>query len=77
MNRYERPFELDALIEIEPKPGVVRIDRGDHITLENREGVQNYDPREVLAYLQDLLKQITADDDNLLWQVRHILPKEA
>lgn len=77
MREYERPFELPVLIEIEPKSGVETRELGDHVVLESREGRQNYDPRETIAYLQDLLKQITADDDSLLWQVRHILVRES
>lgn len=73
---YERPFELAVVIEVEPKPGVEVRELGDHIVLDTEAGRQNYDPRETIAYLSELLRRVTDVDDELLWRVRHILVKE-
>lgn len=73
---YEEPFSLKVTIEIEPKIGVEVVQRGDHLVLECTAGAQNYDPRETIAYLADMIRRITQNDDELLWQVRHVLTQE-
>lgn len=72
MSNYEHPFELNLVVGIDPKQGFEVSEVGDHIFLTRGVDWSHYDLREVTTRLNDVLRELTARDDAIAWQVRFV-----
>lgn len=77
MREYQHPFELHVVIGIDPKVGRETVELGDRVFIVDRDGNrQNYDPRDVIQRVNDLLRDITRSDDGVAWLVRSVKLQE-